>query len=179
MAATVKIKRWVGTAAAETKTDVTSGSTRLNATDAVAPGTSHPVKVPAAGTNYSYWASFQLETETSPSGTIDNIKFYTDGSNGLGTGITLKVGQATGYIQATGTEGETGDILNDTNHTSLTAAGTSDAFGYTSASSLSITGSTTGTEEFGNQIVLQIEVANTASAGASSSETMTVVYDET
>ena len=176
MAATVQLRRWTGST--PTKTDVTGGSTRLNAMDDASPGTSNPVRIPDLGTNYSYWASFQLYADTAPSNEINNIKFYTDGSDDLGTGIGLNVATATSYVQATGTEGTSGDELTTGNHTSLNAS-PSDAFGYTSGSPLSVSGSTSTTGDFGDQMVLQMTVDSTAGSGASASESMSVSYDET
>lgn len=181
MAATVTIRRWTGAGGGPTKTDITSINTRANAEDAHSTaGTSNPIQIPSSGTNYSYWVSTQLSADTSPTGTINNIKWYTDGANGMGTGITVKVNTASAYVQATGTPGSTGDILNTSNHTSLAGA-TSDAFGYTSGSPLSVTGSISNptTGDIGHQVVYQVEVADTAGPGATNAETFTWRYDET
>lgn len=179
MAATVTIRRWTGASGSPTKTDITSINTRANAEDAHSTaGTTNPIQVPASGTNYSYWVSTQLSADTAPSGTIDNLRWYTDGTNNFGTGVSCKANTASAYVQATGTAGETGDILNTTNHTSLAGA-TSDVFGYTSGSPLSVTGSISGTGDIGHQVVYQIEVADTAAPGATSQETFTWKYDET
>ncbi len=119
MAATVTIRRLTG--AGPTSTDVTSINTRANAEDAHSTaGTTNPIQIPAAGTNYSYWVVTQLSADTSPSGTINNVKWYTDGANGFGTGVTAKGNTATGYVQATGTPGTTG------NPAARTAARTAD-----------------------------------------------------
>ncbi len=160
-AATVTIRRWTGSSGGPTKTDITSANTVANAQDtheATASSSSNPIQIPAAGTNYSYWVTTQLSVDANgDSHTIDNVKWYTDGSNNLGTGITCKVNTASGYIQATGTSGTTGDLLNTTNHTNLAGA-TSDSFGYTSGSPLSVTGTTSSTGDLGHQVVYQVEV---------------------
>lgn len=174
---TVEILRKTGTT--PSTTDITSSNTRLNATDAHSTsGTTNPVKIPDSGTNYSYWCTTQLNVSSnSESYTVDNIKWYTDGSNDLGTGLTMNVATATSYVQATGTEGISGDELTTGNHTGLTGS-PSDAFAYTSGSPLSVSGSISGsTGEVGNMVVMQINVADTASVGASSQETMTYMYD--
>ena len=175
MSADVQIRRWTGST--PDKTDITDGNTRLNTTDAVSPGTDHPVRVPESGTNYSYWATFGLYAETAPDNEINNIKFYTDGSNDLGIGIDLNVATATDYVQATGTEGETGDELNTTNHQNLND-NPSNAFNYTSSSPLSVNGSTSSTGDFGDLVVAQVAVGTDAGSGASGSESMTFSYDE-
>jgi hypothetical protein len=113
-------------------------------------------------------------------GTINNIKWFTDGANGLGTGRGLVVNTATGYVQATGTPGETGTELTTGNYATL-ADSPSNAFAYTTGSPLSVTGSVTDPDDeyFGHYVVMQATVADTASAGASSAETITWRVDST
>lgn len=178
MAATVTIRRWTG--AGPTKTDITSANSRASTSDAFNPGTADPIPVPAAGTNYSFWVSTRLSADTTPAGTINNVKWYTDGANGFGTGVTCKGNDATTYDQATGTQGTTGDALTTGNYTTLTANGT-DVFAFTSGSPKTITGSITNpsTGDFANFFVFQIEVGTTAGPGATPTETFTWSYDET
>lgn len=174
----VKIYRLTGAATggvATTYTDITSINTRLNAEDAHSTaGTSNPILIPSAGTNYSYKCSTQLGWDgATGSGTINNIKWYTDGSNSLGTGVGLQVKSASAtYVQATGTEGESGGNIAGTN-----------AFTYTSASPLSITGSTTNPTDgtkFGNIVEIQTTVGATASVGpTAATEACTWRYDST
>lgn len=177
MAATVLIRRLTG--ATPTATDITSINTRANAEDAhTTAGTSNSILVPASGTNYSYWVTTRLDVTAITAGTVDNVKWYTDGSNNFGTGVGCRVGTATAYVQATGTEGTTGTELTAGNYTGFTL-GNADAFTYTSASPLSVTGSTSTTGEFGDRVVYQIEVGSTAASGATAQETFTWRYDDT
>lgn len=178
MAATVTIRRWTG--AGPTKTDITSANSRASTSDAFNPGTSDPIPVPAAGTNYSYWVSTRLSGDTTPAGTINNIKWYSDGANGFGTGVTCNGNDATTYDQATGTQGTTGDQLTTGNYTTLTGAAV-DVFGHTSGSPKTITGSLANpsTGDFGNFFVYQFAVGTTAGPGATPTETFTWAYDET
>ena len=177
MAATVKIGRWTGSTAAFT--DITSANTRANAEDAHSTaGTSNPIKKPTSGSNYSYWVSTRLRAGTAPTGTIDNIRWFSDGTNNFGTGITCLGNAASSYIQATGTPGETGTQLTTGNHSGLTSA-PQDVFSYTSGSPKSLTGSTTSTGDFGEYFVYQIAVSTAAGPGATSSETFSFRYDET
>ncbi len=179
MAATVTIRRWTGTSGSETKTDITDINTRANAEDAHSiAGTTNSILIPDAGSNYSYWVNTGLSVDAISGGTVDNIKWYSDGSNGFGTGVTCVGNSADGYVQATGTEGETGDILNTTNNTELTAAPT-DVFGFTSASPKSLTGSAATTGDVGQLFVYQMVIASTADSGATSQETFTWQYDDT
>jgi hypothetical protein len=176
MAATIYIRRLTG--AGPTYTNIQSTTNRASTSDVAAPGSSDPIPIPAAGTKYSFWVSTQLYAFTAPTGTINNIKWYTDGASGFGTGTAMKAMDATTYDQASGTQGDTGDILNTTNYTTLTGA-TVDAFTFTSVSPKSITGSTTTTGNFGYLMVYQIEVVNGASVGTATAETITWKYDET
>lgn len=177
MAATVQIVRLTG--AGPTATDITSINTRANAEDAhTTAGTSNSILVPAAGTNYSYWVTTRLNVTAITSGTVDNVKWYTDGSNNFGTGVTCSVGTATGYTQATGTAGTTGTQLTVGNYPTFTL-GNANAFTYTSGSPLSVAGTTTATGQFGDRVVYQIEVGTTAASGATAQETFTWRYDDT
>lgn len=183
MAATVQIRRQTG--ATPTNNNITSINTRLSTSDNhYTTETSNPIPIPAAGTNYSYWCVTQLYASSTPTGTIDNIKWYTDGTNSYGTGISLKVATANTYDQAGGTAGTTGTQLTVANYgngtTDLDGAPV-DAFGKTSAAPLSVSGSldNPSTGNFGDLVVYQAEVINTASAGTSTTETITWQYDET
>jgi hypothetical protein len=177
MAATVQIVRLTG--AGPTATDITSINTRANAEDAhTTAGTSNSILVPTSGTNYSYWVVTRLNVTAITAGTVDNVKWYTDGTNNFGTGVTCKTNTATGYVQATGTAGTSGTQLTTGNYATLAGAPT-DAFAYTSGSPLSVAGTTTVTGQFGDRVVYQIEVGTTAASGATAQETFTWKYDDT
>ena len=90
----IQIRRLTG--AGPTATNITSINTRLNAEDAHSTaGTTNPILKPASGTNYSYWAVFRLFYNGAGTGTINNIRWFTDGTNSFGTGRTMRVGTAT------------------------------------------------------------------------------------
>ena len=179
MAATVTIRRWTGTSGSPTKTDITSINTRANAEDThTTAGTTNSILIPAAGSNYSYWVSTRLSVDAITGGTVDNLKWYTDGSNNFGTGVTCIGESASAYVQATGTAGQTGIELTTTNHASL---GTDpvNVFTYTSGSPKSLTGSSSTTGDIGHFFVYQMVVDSTAASGATASETFTWKYDDT
>ena len=186
MAATIQIVRKTGPSGSITVDNITGINTRANAEDThTTAGTSNPIRVPSAGTNYSYWVSTRLRCTVAPSGTVDNIKWFTDGANGFGTGVTSKgakasTGTDSGYRQATGTAGTTGIQLTQVLHTGLDEAPV-DVFTYTSASPKSLVGSISSpsTGEFGDHLIYQIEVVSTAGPGVTPSETFTWRYDET
>jgi hypothetical protein len=177
MPATVQIYRKTGSG--PTNNDITGINTRIYADDThTTAGTVSPILIPASGSNYSFWATFQLNVSAITAGTVSNIKWYTDGTNSLGTGVTVNVSaSATSYVQATGTVGTTGNILNSTNYTGVGTP--SNAFTYTSASPLTVTGSTSTTGAVGNLVVMQIAVASTAAQGTTAQETITWQYDDT
>lgn len=179
MAATVKVARYTG--AAPASTDVTSACTRAGASDEAANGSS--IRVPSGGSNYSYWVTTALVATAAPDTQIDTLKWYSDGTNSLGTGLWCQVAVASGYVQADGVAGSTGSALDQTNHTALYGADSaSDAFQYTSTatSMLSISGSIdNSTGSIGDQyVVYQVTVENTAGAGNSSEEEFTFQFDE-
>ena len=173
MAATVSVKEANG--AGPTNSTVTN--VRLCTADAYNPGTANPLVKPSSGDNYSYWKQIYLNADTSPSGTINNIKWYTDGTIGW-TGVTLYAGTTDTYDQATGTEGTTGDEAN-ANHSQTPTM--TDASTYTSGSPLSVSGSISNpsTGAISDYVVLQAKVTTSAEAGTLSSETCTFQYDET
>jgi len=182
MAATVLINRLTGTGGSETETDITSGTTRASTSDAPAPGTSDPIPIPSGADNYSFWVTTRLETTVAPTGTIDNIRWYSDAAS-FGTGVTVVGADAStstnaGYRIAAGTQGTTGTELTQANHTGLDAAPV-DVTGLTSGGPRTLGGSTTTTERFGDHFVYQFQVASTAGAGTTNANTFTFQYDET
>jgi hypothetical protein len=180
MPATVTIRRWTGAAGAPVKTDITGINTRANAEDAHSTaGTTNPVQIPAAGTNYSYWVCTRLSADTTPAGTINNLRWYSDGANNFGTGITCRGNEATAYTQATGTIGQTGTQLTTANYASVTTP--ADVFTFTSAAPKALAGSISNpsTGDFGSFFVYQAEIGAAAGPGVSGQETFTWKYDET
>lgn len=177
MAATILIRRLTSTG--PTLTDITSINTRANAEDNhTTAGTSNSVLIPTSGSNYSFWVVTRLDCTAITAGTVNNIKWYTDGTNNFGTGVTALGNTATAYTQATGTTGTTGIVLNATNYTTVTTP--VDPFSFTSGSPKSVTGSTTTTSStFADMFVYQLVVGTTAASGASAQETFTWQYDDT
>ncbi len=179
MAATVLIRRWTGTTGSETKTDITSINSRANAFDTHSTGdTTNPIRKPTSGSNYSYWVSTRLDINVVPAGTVDNLRWFLDGTNDFTAGITMKGNTATTYETATGTPGTTGTQLTTGNHSGLDGAPV-DAFGHTSGSPKAITGSQTTTGDFGLFFCYQIEASTSAVPGETGTETATWRYDET
>ncbi len=162
---------------------------RFKSNDNITIDTADPIVVPAAGTNYSYWKAIYLKMTASDSTKVNNIEFYSDGTIGYGTGLTLMVGDETpdknsgsdaGYEVATGTPGTTGD--------EMVAAigdltGSADIESLVTGAPLTVSISETSsqmdaTNETSDYVYLQVNVATTASAGLTASETLTFRYDE-
>lgn len=184
MPATVQIVRKTG--AGPTSTDISSLNTRANAEDThTTAGTTNPIRVPAAGSNFSYWVTTRLNVTVTPAGTIDNLRWFADGANNFGTGVTClgakaSTGATAGYREATGTPGTTGTELNQTNHTGLDEAPV-DVFTYTSGAPKALTGTITNpsTGQFGDHFVYQMVIGTTAGPGVTAQETFTWRFDET
>lgn len=163
MTATVHIVEKNGTAGTATNKD---GSTvRFKNADNATVDTSNPMVVPTAAYDRSFKKYLRTKVTVAPATNITNLKFYTDGTSGFGTGIAL-------YAKAVATYATPAEPTADTGFT--------DAFTYTSGSALSLgTSAYTGTGEKGSMAVLYLRVASTASPGTLTAETGTFSYDET
>lgn len=180
MVAQVRIMRWTSASGTPVKTNIDGGTNRAGTADDPAPGTSYPIPVPTdSNLRYSYWVCTRLSAFYQAQNGIQNLKWYTDGANGLGTGVDLNVATASTYVQAPGTVGTTGTLLNSNNYGSLSAAVTS-AWNYVSSNMLSVGGSIGSiTGDIGHFVVYQVQVSSNAGPGATNSEQLTWQYDET
>jgi hypothetical protein len=184
LAATVKIFRWTSTSGAPVKTDITSATNRAATADDPAPGNANPIPVPTADLNYSYWVCTRLSATAAPATAINNIKWYSDGTNSMGTGVSLKVATASAYAMATGTPGTTGTALTSAGYGagwSFSQSAASGAFNFASSGTmLTVTGSIgSATGDFGDFVVYQVEVSSSAGPGVTTAETLTWQYDQT
>lgn len=166
MAATVQIISLHGaTGATETQVDGTTMAFKAADNDTV--DTNNPLVIPGAGSIYSYVKQLRYKCTVAPSNLINNLKFYTDGANGMGTGVGI-AGKALAF----------GSYINPATQLQTQVAGTTDIFTYTTGSPLALTGSTSITGNFGDMTVLQMSVASTAGQGTTPSETLTFSFDE-
>ncbi len=171
MAATIQIHEM--TTNADTGVDKTSSTVRFKAvasTTSTAVDASDPLVVPGSGTNYSYVKKLRAYMEAPPNTNISNMRWYSDGSSGFGTGVAC-------------TAKNLGTTFGTFYNTAM--SGGSSLFGYTSGSPLDGDGTDTGpfvpaddNTYIGDIIELQISVASTASNGALSAETLTLAWDE-
>lgn len=189
MAATVTINRYTGAGPTSTvipaNTVVTLNDSPQMQSDAGQAGVLNPIPIPAAGVNRSFWCTTGLEVTVAPTTAINNVRWYTDGSNGFGTGVTCDVPLSpnetivrASYDQATGTT-ITGDAL--TTHAAVTAV--QSAFVHQLAGSNELVvgngsiGNTTGA--LGDFVVYQFVVAAGAAPGPTNQEQFTWAFDET
>ena len=164
MVATVQIVEKNGTAGTNTQKD--SGTVRFKNAGNATVDTNDPMVIPAAtgSFDYSYEKWLRLKITVAPDTNLSNLKFYTDGANGFGTGVTMWAKAVATY--ATPAE-------------ATATAGYADAFTYTSGSALDLgTATVTGTGEVGSHAVLMLRVQGTASPGTLSFETGYFAYDE-
>lgn len=162
MAATVQIIEKNG--AGPTTTDKTGGSVRMKKADNSTVDLVNPLVKPTSGSDWSFEKWLRLSVTGGTYSQITNIKAYTDGSSGLGTGVNLWAKAVSTY--ATPAQG-------------TSSTGYANLFGYTSGSALSLgAGPYTSTGEKGDHLVLLAEVQSTASGGLTPNETVTVGWDE-
>lgn len=167
MAATIEIHEM---SAADTGTDKTSGTVRFKDADNATVDASNPLVIPAADSIYSYTKKLRAYMEDAPDTNISNLRWYTDGSSGFGTGISVTVKNI-------------GTTFGSQYKTAM--ADGADLFGKTSGSPLDGDGTDTGPfvpadvdTYIGDIIELQMAIASTASSGTLTAETLTLAYDE-
>jgi len=162
MPATVQIVEKTG--AGGTPTDKTSGVIRFKNADNATVDTANPMVKPVSGTDFSFEKWIRLSVSGGTYTEITNIKAYADGSNGLGTGVTVHAKAVASF--ATPAE-------------ATSTAGYTDLFTYTSGSPLTLgAGPFTSTGEKGDHLVMMMAVADTASGGMTPTETLTIAWDE-
>ena len=165
MAASIKIYEL---SASQAGTDKTASTIRFKLADNATVDTSNPLTIPSAGSyqTKSYSKHVRLYCATAPSVSISNPRLYTDGSNGMGTGITINASNA-------------GAAFNANSTVTITA---SNVFSFTSASPKSLkvvhTADVTATGYCYDIIKMQCLVASNAVSGYSNSESITFSYDE-
>ncbi len=167
MAATIEIHEM---SALATGTDKTSSTVRFKDADNATVDANNPLEIPAADTIYSYTKKLRPYMEDAPNTSISNLRWYTDGTSGFGTGIGVtakNIGTTWGANYKT------------------VMSGGADLFGYTSGSPLD--GDTTDAGPFvpadldsyiGDLIELQMSVHHDAASGTLTAETLTLAYDE-
>lgn len=181
MAATVLFAQYNG-AIPGASTDVNSASVTVGTSDEAQSASAIPI--PTSGSNHSFWSTFALVATVAPDNALDNLFWYTDGTNSFGTGVDGIVTTASAYVRGLGTAGSSGALLDSACHGGISGcpdAATSDMFLYSSGCKLTVTGSIAATTgSVGDKFVVQqLSVISTAGAGNTSEETITMEFDET
>jgi hypothetical protein len=162
MPATVEIVEKNG--AGGTQTNKTGGTVRLKKADNSTVDLVAPLVRPGAGSDWSFEKWLRLNVTGGAYTQITNVRAYTDGTSGLGTGVNLWARAVASYTTpAQGTD----------------STGYANAFTYTTGAPLSLgAGPFTGTGERGDHLVLLAEVQSSAAGGLTPAETITVAWDE-
>lgn len=173
-----------------TDIDSLSPNLRFKCADDASIDTANPLVKPNVGTNYSYAKNCYIKCTVAPALLINNIQIYSDGANGLGTGVDCLIGQqfptrnsgsTAAYKKATGTS-SSGTVMTSLYSGVITS--TASVFTYTSSSPLSISISESSSQidainETTNYFVLQMSVGTTASSiDLTPTESLTISYDE-
>lgn len=161
MAATMLIHEKNG--AGETATDKTGGTVRFKNADNPTVDLNDPMVIPSTGSDFSFEKWLRLNVSGAFT-QVGNLRFYTDGASGFGTGVNAFA--KTEAVYATPDELTSG-------------AGYLDAFSYTSGAPLDLgVGPFTSTGDVGSYVVLGLEVESTAAQGTLTPETITFAFDE-
>ena len=166
-------------APAGTPTDKTSGTIRYKMADNATVDLNNTPVVPTSGRTYTYEKWHRLYISAGTYTQIDNLRAYTDGGNGYGTGILLWAG----VIGAYATPVVPSVAASPPTHAGMTFA---NAFSYTTGSPLNMDGinvgpyDSTGIPKYiGDFIVSVMEIGTTASQGVKSAEPISWSFDET
>jgi hypothetical protein len=181
MAATVVVNEWTS---AGTITDKTSGEIRFKNANNATVDLNNTMVVPGSGQDYSFekWLRMQI-TDAGGFTQISNLRVYSDGANGLGTGISLFY--ALGGTFMTPVEPDNTPATPQSAAAGSPQEDMADFFGLTSGSPGDLDAINTGpftdgspAEHIGDFLVLVMKVASTASQGITPSETITFAWDE-
>jgi hypothetical protein len=163
MPATVQLIEKNG--AGGTGTDKTSGNIRFKNADNATVDLNNPLVVPSSpGFDYSFEKWLRLNVTGGSYSQITNVRAYSDGANGMGTGVEV-------YARAVGSYATPAEATATTGYTNF--------FTYTSGSALSLgAGPFTSTGEKGDHLVMMARCSEAAAGGLTPSETLTVSWDE-
>lgn len=162
MAATVQIHEMTGTS---TGVDKTAATVRFKSADNTNADTSDRIKIPTSGTIYSYTKTIRFYVSVAPVTNLTNLRCYSDGSNGFGTGYGVQYTTSGSWATNVNTN------ISGTNLFTKTSASPIDM-------DVTNTGPHTGTGYKGDFLRLQLTIEYTALPGLLASEALTFAYDE-
>ncbi len=186
MVASTGIYEITGPAAIPVFTQLTSS--RYSLSDNVTPGIANPIIIPSNGVNYSYW-KHQVLNFTGTFTTIDNIRWYTDGSVGWNVGASGKLmvammsGGAVGapvaqYVNASGNATTGVWVLSGHTYYANTSGKIGNAGSFTISFPLLVDSTQYLASGYSKVLVTQVAVATDATQGTQTPETVTFQYDE-
>lgn len=162
MAATVTIVEKNG--AGGTNTDKTGGNIRFKKADNSTVDLVNPLVKPPSGSDWSFQKWLRINVTGGTYSQITNVRAYSDGSSGLGTGVNVWSRVAANYA---------------TPAQETASTGYSNFFAATSGSPLPLgAGPFTGTGERADHLVMACEVTSAAAGGLTPSEALTIAWDE-
>ena len=169
MVATVIINELNG--AGPAKTPKTSATVRFKNLDNSDVDTANPMVVPTGNSDYSWEKWLLLECTVAPDTEITNGEVYTDGTMYGGADVEIWGKAITAYstpAEATGTTG-----------VPTAPTGLANIEGWTTGAAQTLTiGTVTATGDFGDHVLLVMEVTSSATQGTLTAETLTFRYDE-
>lgn len=176
MAATVQISQLNG--AGESRTDKTSGTVRFRRSDSAVVDLNNPLISPTSQTEYSYFVYNRLYISGGTFTSISNLRAYTDGTNGYGTGIKLWWKTSATYTQPVIPSVAVDPPQHD-------GGAMVNAFTYTSAAPIDMDDLNTGPfdstglpKHVGNYLVQVLEVEIGATQGVKTAEPISFSFDE-
>jgi len=147
--------------------DKTSDTVRFKSADDTTVDTADRLQIPGAGTDYSYTKQLRANITGAPSVDLTNLRAYSDGSSGFGTGVGVQYDTLQTFATQTDADISGTDLFTKTDGAAIDMDQTNDTTGKTD------------TGNYGDHLRLQMTVTNTASPGALTPETLTFAYDET
>ena len=169
MSATIQIHEMI---ALDTGVDRTSATIRFKAANDQNVDANAPLVIPSSGQVYSYTKQVRAYMSVAPNTNVQNIRYYTNGSNGFGTGVDVQ-GKNIG-------EAYSGQII-----TPMSGAGQKSIFEWVSGApcyaNIVDVGPWTPTElnhHIGDTIQLQMVADSSAVSGTLSAQSLVMAYDE-
>lgn len=173
MVATVVLNELNG--AGETKTQKQGGTIRFKNADNATVDLNNPLIVPGAGQEYSFEKWVRAEITGGTFTELSNLRAYSDGANGFGTGVKLWYAVDSAYS----TPVVPSEAQDPPQHD---AVGMTDFFSATSGAPIDVSvtdaGPWTATGNIGDYLVLVMEVEPTATQGITPTEALTFAWDE-
>lgn len=162
--------------------DITATNLRFKDADDNTQDLNNPIVIPAAGNILSRWKHVFLKCSTAPDTQVNNVKVYTT-TDPFPTGVSLLLGTETPTKTDAATTGyDPSDVSDEamTNHADITGSA---VIPTTSGSAKSVSVSEAGSiinlaGETCDYVVMQLQVASTATQGTMPVETIRFLYDE-